>query len=150
MTVLVLKSNEPQLRWDYSCSFRSGFTLCWVHSYSSAWGFCCWMAGFWQNGHGRLCVTCQPFTQFCLICHGSQRMSHLAVPGKLLKKILVDQLFTVGHRLGLHQLDDQQGFLFFKTQNFILPVPEVTSNLGKKLIWQEYNCWALIHSFYFM
>ena len=67
-------------------------------------------------------------------------MSHLAVPGKLLKKILVDQLFTVGHRLGLHQLDDQQGFLFFKTQNFILPVPEVTSNLGKKLIWQEYNC----------
>ena len=106
--------------------------------------------GFWQNGHGRLCVTCQPFTQFCLICHGSQRMSHLAVHGKLVKKSLVDQLFTVRHRLCLHQLDDQQGFLFFKTQNFILPMPEVTTNLGKKLIWQEYNCWALFPSFYFM
>lgn len=67
-------------------------------------------------------------------------MSQLAVPGKLLKKILVDQLFTVNHCLDLHQLDDQQGFLLFKTQNFILPMPEVTSNLGKKLIWQEYNC----------
>lgn len=59
-------------------------------------------------------------------------MPQLAVPGKLLKKILVDQLFTVNHCLDLYQLDDQQGFLLFKTQNFILPMPEVTSNLGKK------------------